>query len=41
MKHDGKHFRVEAVLEAPLWLLVLIVFLVTIAVIATTLAVAQ
>lgn len=40
MNFDGKHFRVEAVLEAPLWLLIAVVVLVTIAVIASALAVA-
>lgn len=39
MKFDGRHFRVEAILEAPLWLLGLIFALVTLAVIATSIGV--
>lgn len=38
MNRDGRYFRFEAVLEAPMWLLIAVVLLVTVAVIASAVA---
>jgi hypothetical protein len=35
MKFDGRHFRFELLMEAPLWLLALILVAVTLTVVAT------
>jgi hypothetical protein len=35
VKKDGRYFRLEAVLEAPIWVLAIVAVFVTIAVIAS------
>lgn len=39
MKFDGRYFQLELLMKAPIWLLIFILVLVTVAVIATSVGV--